>query len=203
MTPAGPGGGEAVSFSEDGDGAPPARRLWWIPAIRGVIAVALGVLAIATGSDREAVVNFLGIYWLLSAVLMLAWALRARWKPGSRLGLLAGMIGVLAGLLVLGRHLLESVVSARFLVDALGVSAVLTGTLRLAGAFEVERRTGRWWTFGGLALGSVEIVLGAIVLIAGSGNLRLVTAAVGAWGLIGGTLLLLEGFKIRQSLRPH
>ena len=203
MTPAGPGGGEAASFSEDGDGAPPARRLWWIPAIRGAIAVALGVLAIATGSDRAALVNFLGIYWLLSAVLMLAWALRARWKPGSRLGLLAGMIGVLAGLLVLGRHLLEPVVSARFLVDALGVSAVLTGTLRLAGAFEVERRTGRWWTFGGLALGSVEIVLGAIVLIAGSGNLRLVTAAVGAWGLIGGTLLLLEGFKIRQSLRPH
>ena len=202
MTPDGPGGGEAISI-RDGGGAPPAGRLWWIPAIRGAIAVALGVLAIATGSDREAVVNFLGIYWLFSAVLMLAWALRARWKPGSRLGLLAGVIGVLAALLVLGRHLLESVVSAGFLVDALGVSAVLTGTLRLAGAFEVERRTGRWWTSGGLALGSVEIVLGAIVLFVGSGNLRLVTAVVGAWGLIGGTLLLLEGFKIRRSLRPH
>jgi hypothetical protein len=109
------------------------------------------------------------------------------------------MIGLVAGLLVLGRHVLEPVVSARFLADAFGVSAVLTGTLRLAGAFEVERRTGRWWTFGGLALGSVEIALGAIVLVAGSGNLRLVTAAVGAWGLIGGTLLLLEGLKIWPS----
>ena len=105
------------------------------------------------------------------------------------------MIGLVAGLLVLGRHLLEPVVSARVLVDAFGVSAVLTGTLRLAGAFEVERRTGRWWTFGGLPLGSVEIMLGAIVLIAGSGNLRLVTAAVGAWGLIGGTLLLAGGLQ--------
>jgi len=199
MTPSGPGGGEAASISEDG-GAPPARRLWQIPAIRGAIAVALGVLAIATGSDRAALVNFLGIYWLFSAVLIIAWALRARWKPGSRLGLLAGMVGLVAGLLVLGRHILEPVVSARFLVDAFAVSAVLTGTLRLVGAFEVERRTGRWWTYGGLALGSVEIVLGAIVLYAGSGNLRLVTAAVGAWGLIGGTLLLLEGFKIRRSL---
>ena len=56
-------------------------------------------------------------------------------------------------------------------------------------------------SFGGLALGSVEIVLGAIVPFAGLGNLRLVTAAAGAWGLIGGTLLLLEGFKIRRSLR--
>jgi len=202
MTPSGPGGGEAASISENGGGAP-ARRLWQIPAIRGAIAVALGVLAIATGSDRAALVNFLGIYWLFSAVLIIAWALRARWKPGSRLGLVAGIIGLVAGLLVLGRHLLEPVVSARFLVDAFAVSAILTGTLRLVGAFEVERRTGRWWTYGGLALGSVEIVLGAIVLYAGSGNLRLVTAAVGAWGLIGGTLLLLEGFKIRRSLRAH
>ena len=102
---------------------------------------------------------------------------------------------------MLGRHVLEPVVSARFLLDALSVSAVLTGTLRLLGAFEAERRTGRWWTFGGLALGSVEIVPGAIVLVAGSGNLRLVTVAIAAWGLIGGTLLLLEGFKIRRSLR--
>ena len=203
MTASGPGGGEAASISEDGGGAPPGRRLWQIPAIRGAIAVALGVLAIATGSDRAALVNFLGIYWLFSAVLIIAWALRARWKPGSRLGLLAGMIGLVAGLLVLGRHILEPVVSTRFLVDAFAVSAVLTGTLRLVGAFEVERRTGRWWTYGGLALGSVEIVLGAIVLFVGSGNLRLVTAAVGAWGLIGGTLLLLEGFKIRRSLHPR
>jgi hypothetical protein len=75
----------------------------------------------------------------------------------------------------------------------------VTGTLRLAGAFEIERRTGRWWTFGGLALGSVEIVLGVIVLFAASGDPRLVTAAIGAWGLVGGTLLILEGLRIRRS----
>jgi uncharacterized membrane protein HdeD (DUF308 family) len=203
MTPTGRDGGGAASFSQDDGGAPPAGRLWWIPAIRGAIAVTLGVLVIATGSHQAALVNFLGIYWLISAVLTIAWALRTRWQRGSRLGLVAGMIGVVAGLLVLGRHVLESVVSARFLIDALGVSAILTGTLRLGGAFEAERRTGRWWTFGGLALGSVEIVLGAIVLLAGSGNVRLITAAIAAWGLIGGTLLLLEGFTIRRSLHPR
>jgi len=119
--------------------------------------------------------------------------------PGAGYSCRAGRSGALAG----GRHVLEQVVSARFLVDAFTASAVLTGTLRLVGAFEVERRTGRWRTFGGLALGSVEIALGAIVPYAGSGNLRLVTAAVDARGLNGGTLLLLEGLKMRRSLRPH
>ncbi len=145
--------------------------------IRGAIAVTLGVLVTVTGSHRAALVNFLGIYWLVSAVLTIAWAQRIRWKRGSRLGLLAGMIGIVAGLLVLLRHVLEPIVFVWLLLDALGVSATLTGTLRLAGAFEAERTTGRWWTFGGLAIGSVEIVLGAIVLYAGSGNLRFITAA--------------------------
>jgi uncharacterized membrane protein HdeD (DUF308 family) len=122
--------------------------------------------------------QFLGIYWLFSAVLTAARALRTRWKRGSRLGLLAGKVGLAAGLQVLGRHVLEPVVSARFLLDALGVPTVLTGTLRLLEVFEGERRTGRWWTLGGLAPGSVEIVLGAIVLVADSANLRLATVAM-------------------------
>ena len=183
-----------------GSGGSPARRIWWIPAIRGGVAVMLGVLVTITGSHRAALVNFLGIYWLISAVVTIAWALRTRWKRGSRLGLAAGMVGLVAGMLVLLRHVLQPVASTQLLLDVLGVAVILTGALRLAGAFEVERRTGRWWTFGGLALGSVEIVLGVIVLFAGSGDPRLVTAAIGAWGLVGGTLLILEGLRIRRSL---
>src|SRR5215470_13379393 len=83
---------------------------------------------------------------------------------------------------------------ARFLVDAVAASAVPTGTLRQAGAFEVEQRARRWRAFGGLVLGSVEIALGAIVLYPGSASLRLVNAAVDAMELIGETLLL-GGFK--------
>ena len=81
------------------------------------------------------------------------------------------------------------------------VAAFLAFPTRLiAGALPKEGDERVWWTFGGLALGSVEIVLGVIVLFAGSGDPRLVTAAIGAWGLVGGTLLILEGLRIRRSL---
>jgi uncharacterized membrane protein HdeD (DUF308 family) len=83
MTPTGVGDGEAAATSEGG--APPAKRLWWIPAIRGAIAVTLGVLVIAAGSHRSALVNFLGIYWLFSAVLT---ALLRCAFPGHRRGVI-------------------------------------------------------------------------------------------------------------------
>jgi hypothetical protein len=101
---------------------------------------------------------------LIGAVLTVAWALRTRWKRGSWLGLIAGVVGIVAGLLVLGRHVLEPVVFARFLVDALGVSAVLTGTLRVSGAFEVERGPGDLVRVGGRV---VEAVRGGGLLAAG------------------------------------
>jgi uncharacterized membrane protein HdeD (DUF308 family) len=182
-------------------GAVRAASRWWIPAIRGSMALVLGVLAIATGNDRSALVNFLGVYWLLSAALTLGWALRVRWAAGSRLGLAAGAVGLVAALLVLLRKALAGVVPAGFLVDAFAVAAILIGTLRLVGAFEVEQRTGRWWTFGGLALGSVEIALGVIVLVAASADARIITAAIGAWGLIGGSLLLMEAAEARNAGR--
>jgi uncharacterized membrane protein HdeD (DUF308 family) len=84
----------------------------------------------------------------------------------------------------------------------LGISAVLTGTLRLLGAFEVERRTGRRWTFGGLALGSVEVILGLVLFFAREGNLQLVTIVAVVWRFVGGSLLLIEGFRLRRLLRP-
>ena len=175
--------------------------MWWIPAIRGVIALTLGVLAVATGTHRSALLNFLGIYWLVSALLTITWALRIRWGRGSRLGLTAGIVGLVAAALVLLRGVLADAVPMSVLIDLFAVAAILTGILRLVGAFEVERRTGHWWTFGGLALGSVEILLGVIVLVAGSADPRLVTAAIGTWGLIGGSLLLIEGIRIRRAAR--
>ena len=108
------------------------------------------VLVSATGRHRAALVKFPRIYWLFSAVLMMAWALQTRWKRGSRLGLLAWIVGIVAGLLVLGRRVLEPVVSARFLLDALGVSAVLTGSsaawfwLRGCARRVAERVPGGW-----------------------------------------------------------
>jgi uncharacterized membrane protein HdeD (DUF308 family) len=86
-------------------------------------------------------------------------------------------------------------------VAVLGLAAVLTGSLRLLGAFEVERRTGHRWTFGGLALGTVEVVLGVVLFFAREGDLRGLTIVVAIWGFVGGGLLLIEGLRLRRLLR--
>ena len=153
-------------------------RFWWIAALRGAFALLLGAAVLVSQGNRRMLANFIGVYWLLGAVLTIRWALTSGWDRGRRLGLVAGTVGVVAASLMLLRRPLEHVVSFDALVVLLGLAAVLTGSLRLLGAFEVERRTGRRWTFGGLALGSVEIVLGVLLFFARQGDLRLLTIVV-------------------------
>jgi hypothetical protein len=52
--------------------------------------------------------------------------------------------------------------------------------LRLLGAFEIERQTVRRWTFGGLALGSVEVVLGLVLIVTNGENERVLSIVFAA-----------------------
>jgi uncharacterized membrane protein HdeD (DUF308 family) len=176
-------------------------RFWWIPVVRGVFALLLGIAILIKPDHRAMIANFIGVYWLVSGLLTIRWALTVRWIRGSRIGLAAGSMSVIAAVLVLLRHPFQHLISPGTLINVLGVAAVLTGSLRLLGAFEVERRTGRRWTFGGLALGSVEVVLGFVLLLARGQNERVLAIAFAAWGLVGGSLLLIEGFRLRGLAR--
>ena len=174
-------------------------RFWWISVVRGVFSLLLGTAVLFTQDNRAMLANFIGAYWLLSGLLTLRWAMTVRWLRGSRIGLAAGSLSVTAALLVLLREPLQDLIAPNTLINVLGAAAVLTGSLRLLGAFEIERRTGRRWTFGGLALGSVEVVLGLVLFFTNGENERVLSIVFAAWGLVGGCLLLIEGFRLRRQ----
>jgi uncharacterized membrane protein HdeD (DUF308 family) len=178
-------------------------RFWWVTVIRGVFSILLGLALVLTQSNRAMLADFIGAYWLVSGLLTIRWAVTVRWRRGTRVGLVAGSASVIAATLVLVRDRLHELISPRALVDVLGVAAILTGSLRLLGAFEVQRRTGRRWTLGGIALGSVEIALGLVLFFVREENERGYALLFAAWGLIGGSLLLLEGLRLRRLSRSE
>jgi uncharacterized membrane protein HdeD (DUF308 family) len=173
-------------------------RFWWIAVIRGIFSLILGAAALVVQGNRPVLVNFVGVYWLLGGLLTLRWAVTVRWVRGSRIALAAGSVSVLAAVMVLLRQQLQHLISPNTLINMLGVAALLTGSLRLLGAFEIERKTGRRWTFGGMALGSVEVVLGLVLFLARHENEQALSIVFGVWGLVGGSLLLIEGFRLRR-----
>ena len=113
------------------DGQIRQSRFWWISVIRGIISLLLGTAVLVTQGNRVLLGNFIGAYWMLSGLLTFRWALTVRWLRGSRIGLAAGILSVMAGLLVLLREQLRELIAPNTLINILGAAAVLTGFLRL------------------------------------------------------------------------
>jgi uncharacterized membrane protein HdeD (DUF308 family) len=174
-------------------------RLWWIGVIRGVIALALGVSALLASGTPERLATFLALYWLAGGVmtLRLAWVMRP--SLGFRLAAVAGVVAIISALLVVLRESLAGAISPVTTINILGLAALAMGTLRLVGAFEIERRTGHRWTVGGLILGVLEVGTG-ILLITTDAATRGVMVTVGVWALASGTLLILEAIRARRRM---
>jgi len=202
--PAEPGAPGAPSLR--GARPPALVRFWWLTALRGLVAMTLAMAIVVAGRGTDRLVTFLGLYWMAGGLITLRLALAVRPRRGARLGLVAGMAAVVGALLLLLRHGLAGLVDPDLLVRLLGVSAVLTGLLRVVGGFTAEKRFGRRWTLGGIVLGTLEAALGGLLLLLSTEvDPDVLWPVAAAWGVASGTLLLAEGLRLRRlarTLRP-
>jgi uncharacterized membrane protein len=114
------------------------------------VALVLAFAVIMAGRGTSRLLTFLGLYWMVGGLITLRFALAIRPRRGTRLALAAGMAAVVGAVRVLLRDLRDDLVHADLPIGLLGVSAVLTGLLRVLGGFAAERQFGRRWTIGGL-----------------------------------------------------
>jgi uncharacterized membrane protein HdeD (DUF308 family) len=159
-------------------------------------------LAIAVaGRSPARLVSFLALFWMTGGLITLRFALAIRPRPGFRLGLAAAIAAVVGAVLVLLRERLSGVVDPEVFVRLLGISAVLTGLLRILGGFAAEERVGRRWTLGGIVLGTLELGLGVLLLVTSEVDPDLLVPFGAAWGAVSGVLLLAQGLGLRRVAR--
>jgi uncharacterized membrane protein HdeD (DUF308 family) len=98
----------------------PSAR-WWVFLLKGIAAILFGILLLtAPAATIVAITVFLGFYWLFTGVLELVRMFVDRSVPwiGS---LLIGILGIVAGILVLNHPLFAAVLLPATLVLYLGV----------------------------------------------------------------------------------
>jgi uncharacterized membrane protein HdeD (DUF308 family) len=177
---------------------------FWITLIRGILAVTLGVaLLFWPDRARPILVNFMGMFWLVSGIVSLRWGVHGERARG--LSLLAGAIGVLAGVGMLSRRFTQGMVGEDVLISVVGLIILLTGLLHIFGGF----RTGpaethllspnRKWSWTAFLLGLFEMVLGLMLVVEPMGRGPLVYFAASVWALVGGVILLGDAARQRRD----
>ena len=121
-------------------------------------------------------------------------------QPVRRLPILAGAIGVLAGLVTLGRHLFFNFADESFALFILGAVMLLTGILHILGGFRTEDLS-RSVTWGSILLGIFEIVLGILLILTTEEISSTIYRLASLWAFVGGFLILVDAWRLRAKLR--
>jgi len=107
--------------------APIPTSNWWVFLLEGIAAILIGLLLLTDpAATVVAITIFLGFYWLFVGVLELVRMFVDRSVPWIW-SLLIGLIGIVAGILVLNHPLFAAIILPATLVLYLGVLGIVMG----------------------------------------------------------------------------
>jgi uncharacterized membrane protein HdeD (DUF308 family) len=171
-------------------------RNWWLVALRGVLAILFGVVAILLpGPTLAALVLLFAAYMVVDGVLAIIAAVRAA-RRRERWGWLIfeGVVDLAAAAIVF----FFPIATILAFVMLMGAWAIVSGSVLWAAAFRLNLTHGRrLMAFGGI----ISVIWGFLLILwPGIGALA-VTLWMGAYALIFGAALLVLAFRLRR--RSH
>jgi len=171
---------------------------WWLVLLQGIAAVILGGLLITQpGLTVLVLVQFMGAYWFVDGILKLISALAGHTGAISRgWALLAGILGILAGLAVFSQPLASATLTPLFLVYLLALQAIISGVIHVVHAIRVREMIDNEWSI--ILSGLLSIILGVILLSQPLLSAATLPVVLGIFALAGGISLIFFAFRVRS-----
>lgn len=169
-------------------------RDWWIYVLRGILAIAFGLLAIIwPGLTIGVLVVLFGIYVIFEGFLALSAAFRHRQRPIWWVLLLEGLAGIVVGIFAFIWPGLTAVILLIFIA----IWAILTGILEIAAAIQLRRQLKGEWALG--LTGVLSIMIGVLLLSNPGAGALAVVWLIGIYAILFGVLLTILGFKVKNT----
>ena len=135
---------------------------------------------------------FLGMYWCVEGIFSIV----SIFAGGSDMpwgwSLLYGILGILAGLVVLNHPLSSALFVPKMVVILIGINGLVMGAIRLVEGF---KGAGGWTIVGGI----LSILLGLLLLANPIIGVAVLPISLGVIGIIGGIMLIVSAFRLRKA----
>lgn len=167
---------------------------WWSPVLRGLLAIVVGVIALALpGITVGALVILFGAYALIDGIAAFIAAFRSS-RAHERWGML--LLEGLAGIATAAITVFWPPLTALVLVYLIGAWALVTGVLEVAAAIKLRQFIAGEWL---LALsGIASLLFGILVLTMPLAGALAIAMLVGVYSLAFGFILVSFGIRLRS-----
>jgi uncharacterized membrane protein HdeD (DUF308 family) len=129
---------------------------WWAVLVQGIFSIVIGILLLTyPGATTLVIVQFIGIYWLVSGIFSLVGIFMDKSMWGWKL--FAGILGILAGISVMQHPLWNTFMLPAVMIIFLGIDGLIIGVVGLIAAFK-----GGGWAVG--ILGALSLFFGLSLL---------------------------------------
>jgi uncharacterized membrane protein HdeD (DUF308 family) len=172
-------------------------RAWWMFALRGVVAIVFGLLALAwPGLTLLWLVALFAAFALISGGISIFGGIKSR-KSGDHwwLAVILGIVSIGAGIIAVFHPDLTALV----LVLLMGANAIVTGVLDIAIAMRLRREIRRGWVL--VLAGLVSIAFGVLVFIYPAAGALAMVWLISLYAITAGILLLIAAAQARKASR--
>jgi uncharacterized membrane protein HdeD (DUF308 family) len=170
-------------------------RRWHLVVLRGVVAIAFGIVAIAWPEITVLALALLwGAYLLMDGIASIAMSMG---RGTDRMYLvLLGVLGIAAGVVSFVWPQITVVV----LLVLIAVWAIVAGALQIAAAIRLRKLISNEWF---LAIsGAVTLILGLLLIVQPAEGAIALLIAIATFAIAWGVVLVVLGLRLRQ-LREH
>lgn len=165
---------------------------WWTVALRGVVAIAFGILALMRPSYAFlSLVILFGIYAIMDGILAFSIGKTPLVSKGAMYT--RGVISILAGLIALALPQVTGLV----LLLVIAAWAVAAGIVEIYGAIKMRREIDHEWLLG--FEGALSIIFGVLLFVAPLAGAIVLGLWVGIYALILGGVLVATGLRMRTA----
>ena len=179
------------------------KDLWSLILLRGVSLVILGIILLAFPMATLSVMLIvMGAWWLIDGIITIVKSIKGRKQQQAwGWGIFTGILGAIAGIIVLSNPALSAILTTSFLVWFLGVSALIYGISGIVTGIRLRKKIKGEWS---MILGGIFSILFGIILMSSPfvSALTIITI-MGIVAIVGGITIVVVAFSVKKKTKKE